>query len=117
MIWRQHIQEHEEDSCFGNKSNFAPVRVGNVAPVLGERYTAITDNRLSNRQNRAVHSRMLKHKIVPCTVGFFMHNGAFSLIGNQGAVCPLVLQPLPLALALPDGMRREAFGTIGHIGL
>ena len=62
--WTEDIQQHEENTVFGNNVYLAPVGVLNVPTQPVESNPAISVHQLCNTQSCCLHDRMLEYEVI-----------------------------------------------------
>ena len=48
VAWREHIEQHEDNTLLGNTSDLLPVRVEDVPAMAGERGATVVDTNARN---------------------------------------------------------------------
>ena len=78
---------------------------------------AILGDEVAHANDRAVHFSILECEMVPLPVGLDVRHINLALVGDECTAGALVLYALSLTLAFPNGVLRELFWAISHIGL
>ena len=106
-ILREDIQQHKENSLLGYKTNATSVRVVDMTAMRMECHRAIARDKVRNADDDAVDVSVLHGELVNVPIGLPVAEVDLPLVGDQGAVCSLVVKATALALTLTDGVVRE----------